>query len=98
MRLREIVRSRRTFAIQYHTARRKVPLAMNEAFRTPLLPRIQKARLRKSAGLCYVAVKVTCGAAKTLLLDHPDFDFGVHVRMKTNRHAVHAERLDRLLQ
>lgn len=97
MRLREIVKSRRTFELQYHKARRKVPLAMNEAFRTPLLPRMQKARDRKSAGLSQLTVKVTCGAAKPLLLDHPDFDFGVYVRVKTNRHAVHTERLDRLL-
>src|SRR5438477_6726993 len=59
---------------------------------------MRKARHAESAGLCCMTVEVPWGAAKPLLLDHPDFDFRVHVRVKTNRHAVHAQRLDRLLE
>jgi len=59
---------------------------------------MRKARHEETAGLCSLTGEVPFRAAKPLLLDHPDFDFGVHVRMKTNRYAIHAERLDRLLQ
>ena len=33
-----------------------------------------------------------------LRLDDPDFDLWVHVRVQPHRHAVHTERLDRLVQ
>src|SRR5688572_11494583 len=33
-----------------------------------------------------------------LLLDHPDLDLGLHVRMEPDRHAVNAQSLDRLMQ
>src|SRR5215218_4405128 len=34
----------------------------------------------------------------TLLLDDPDADLGLHVRVQLDRHAVHAERLDGIVQ
>ena len=33
-----------------------------------------------------------------LLLDHPHPDFGLDVGVKADRHAVHAQRLDRLVE
>ena len=68
---------------------RKFREGLYPAFRTPIVVRKKTwLRCRAQPGLRRL----------DLLLDDPDFDLGMHIRVQSDRYAVDSQRPDRLVQ